>query len=109
MSDGLWNLLRYAFQPDKSPIKDSAISGALLSKLYNAIDEYLRLSGISHIVLCNDAIEVIKNLSNGIKNIREKPDGAKPGYDDVEAIRATVSEAYDKIIEVARRDLQGKV
>ena len=109
MSDGLWNLLHYAFRPDKSPIKDSAICGPLVSKLNNAIDEYLRLTGISHIVLCDDAIEVIKNLSKGIKNIREKPNGSKAGYDDIEEIGNTVNGAYDRIIEVARRDLQGKV
>ncbi len=36
-------------------------------------------------------------------------DGLKAGYDDVEVIRNTVNGAYDRIIEVPRRDLQGKV
>ncbi len=43
------------------------------------------------------------------QNWEGKSDGLKAGYDDVEVIRNTVNGAYDRIIEVACRDLQGEV
>jgi thiazole synthase ThiGH ThiG subunit len=66
----------------------------------------LETTGISHIVLCDEAISVIKILSRKIKEINKKLIDGKGKYEDFEAMRRAFGEAYDKIIDIARRDLQ---
>jgi len=105
ISDALWNLLHFGFSEDKSII--AAIYGSFEPQLTKAIDEYLQLTGIAHIVFSDNAISIIKDCSSKIKDINKRFQ-SKNTYEYFESIRSAYDEAYNSIISIAQKDLKGK-
>ena len=70
------------------------------------MDEYLKLTGVSHIVMCKEGTEVLQKLSSDMRGVRESDNSEKVPYEKMVNIKAAIDNAYDKIIEVAKNDLQ---
>jgi hypothetical protein len=87
-------------------LKGAEITTPYVNKLAAAIDNYLELTGISHIVMRDEGKEIITNMANNIKIRTEELAGKKLTYDQFQSMRKSVMAAYDNIIDVAKKDLR---
>lgn len=106
LSDACWNLLQFGFYPDKSNIDPT--QDTLGQQVEKAIDEYIKLTGIAHIVFPEEVVSVIKDCSLKIRDINRNLHDRKGTYEYYESIRRAFDEACNRIINLARDDLKGK-
>jgi hypothetical protein len=106
ISGALWNLLQFGFTAEKSINQNGNVTAPLVAKVDAAMDAYLGLTGVSHMSLSPAAIAIINELSVRAKQIHEQLRNGRMSYDDFLSLREAFNAAYDKIISVARSDLQ---
>jgi len=107
-SDALWNLTTHCFNSENAAISDPDIYIPYASKLMEAIDRYLELTGVSHIVMCEEAKLVLDQLANNIKVKEEDVANKKFTYEEFMSMRKEVGKAYDSIVSIAKNDLSNK-
>ena len=85
---------------------DKSVRSKHIEILQQAYDEYLRLTGISYIVMNRDGLSIIQKLSSEINTIRHDEPEKVMNYDKIASVRSAIDRAYDNMIEVAKNDLQ---
>jgi hypothetical protein len=106
LSDACWNVISYCFDEEKLAITDPDIYVPHVNKLVTAVDNYLEYTGISHIVMSDEGKKVISEILKEINT--EDLSGKKIQFDDLIAMRQSINLAYDKIIDIARKDLKNE-
>jgi len=106
LSDALWNVNTYCFDSDEKPISNIDVYKSYVEKLLQAIDVHLKYTGISHIVMCKDGTDVILNLSRVVKNDASEMNDEKLVYKKLVSMRKSVNAAYDRIVDIAKKDLR---
>lgn len=110
ISTALCDLLHQGFRPDKQTRNpDPSVTGPLRNRLDTLLDELIGLTAPSHIVLCPEAITIIKTLPKEFGETGRQFLGNVGTYEHFDRLRVSVDKAYDRLIEVARLDLQGSI
>lgn len=111
LSNDLWDLLHEGFLPDKKTINpDKRITQPLIERFSKKLDKKISLTAPSFIVLCPDAIEVLQTHTNKSRQItKEFKEGKRDIRNYYESTRKMIDDLYDKIIEIAKKDLSGHI
>lgn len=109
MADAYWHIVHDGFDESGTPSTDRTHYMPFREKADKAMDDYMSLTGISHVVLDRNAIAQIQNLSSGFGEVHRNIKEGRLSREDAVKLKSLVDCVYDRIIEVARSDLQGKI
>ncbi len=111
LSTALWDLLHEGFLPDGKTINpDERITQPLIERFLKNLDKRISLTAPSFIVLCPEAIEALKAHTNKSRQItKEFKEGKLDIRNYYESTREEIDDLYNKIIEIAKKDLSGSI
>ena len=111
LSTDLWDLLHEGFLPDEKTINpDKRITQPLIERFSKNLDKKISLTAPSFIVLCPEAIEALQAHTNESRQItKEFKEGKLDTRNYYESIREMNDDLYNKIIEIAKKDLSGHI
>ncbi|MGE3742227.1 MAG: hypothetical protein AB7I59_22265, partial [Geminicoccaceae bacterium] len=107
-ADAYWHFIHDTFDSNGLPLQDPTIYLPIREKADAAMDEYMRLTGISHIVLDATAVSAIANLSSGFASVHKDLEDGRISRDAMSKLKHLIDATYDRIIEIARSGLQAK-
>lgn len=106
LSDAYFNVITQCFNNENQAIADPDIYTPYINKLLQAFDNYLELTGVSHVVMGKEGIKIIVELANKMKIKSDDIVNKRFSYDEMQAMHKSVNEAYDKMIDAAKSDLK---
>ena len=111
LSTDLWDLLHEGFLPDEKTINpDKRITQPLIERFSKNLDKKISLTAPSFIVLCPEAIEALQAHTNKSRQItKEFKEGKLDTLNYYKSTRETNDDLYNKIIEIAKKDLSGNI
>ena len=111
LSNDLWDLLHEGFLPDEKTINpDKRITQPLIERFSKNLDKKISLTAPSFIVLCPEAVEALQAHSNKSRQITKKfKEGKLDTRNYYESTREMNDDLYNKIIEIAKKDLFGHI
>ena len=111
LSNDLWDLLHEGFLPDEKTINpDKRITQPLIERFSKNLDKKISLTAPSFIVLCPEAVEAWQADSNKSRQItKEFKEGKLDTRNYYESTREMNDDLYNKIIEIAKKDLFGHI
>ena len=111
ISTNLWDLLHEGFLPDEKTINpDKRITQPLIERFSKNLDKHISLTAPSFIVLCPEAIEALQAHTNESRQItKEFKEGKLDTRNYYESTREVNDDLYNKIIEIAKKDLFGHI
>lgn len=111
LSNDLWDLLHEGFLPDEKTINpDKRITQPLIERFSKNLDKKISLTAPSFIVLCPEAIEALQAHTNESRQItKEFKEGKLDTRNYYESTREMIDDLYNKIIEIAKKDLSGHI
>ena len=111
LSTDLWDLLHEGFLPDEKTINpDKRITQPLIERFSKNLDKKISLTAPSFIVLCPEAVEALQAHSNKSRQITKKfKEGKLDTRNYYESTREMNDDLYNKIIEIAKKDLFGHI
>lgn len=105
LSTALWDILQHGFLPDNTVNPNTAVTAPLVQRTSRLLDELIALTAPSHIVLSGESVQAIQELKMQLGSIRRDLAGQLPTYQAIQTIRGTVNRAFDRVVELAKRDL----
>ena len=111
LSNDLWDLLHEGFLPDEKTINpDKRITQPLIERFSKNLDKRISLTAPSFILLCPEAVEALQAHSNKTGQInKEFKEGKLDTRNYYESTREMNDDLYNKIIEIAKKDLSGHI
>ena len=95
LSDAYFNVITQCFNSENQAKTDPVLYTPYTDKLLQAFDDYLELTGVSHIVMSTEGIKIITNLAEKMKIKSDDIVNKTFSYDEMQEMRKSVGEAYD--------------
>jgi len=105
LSTALWDILQHGFLPDKNVNPNTAVTAPLVQRTARLLDELIALTAPSHIVLSGESVETLHDLKTQLGSIRRDLAGSAPKYEAIRTIRGAVDRAFDRVVDLGKRDL----
>ena len=111
LSTDLYDLLHEGFLPDEKTLNpDKRITQPIIERYSKNWDKKISLTAPSFIVLCPEAVEELQAHSKKSRQItKEFKEGKLDTRNYYESTREMNDDLYNKIIEIAKKDLFGHI